>query len=164
MVKLSYTICNLCTWGQTCADEGWNSTVMQLIRMRDGTQYNVHSLCSLGRWCRTCADVGWNIAVMQLVQMRVGTQYNIHLLCNVCKWGQTCTNEGWITVQYSFAMQCVQMRSNLYKWGVDHSTMFIVMQLVQMRLTCANEVNLSRWGVENGTIVICYATCVRRWG
>jgi len=59
-------LCNLCIWHWTCADEGWNtvqlcnlckwevegSTVMQLVQMRDKTQYNIHF-------------------VMQLVQMRV---------------------------------------------------------------------------------------------
>jgi len=45
----------------------------------------------------------------------------------------TCTYEvklvqiraGWNTVQYSFVMQLVQMRSNLCRWGVEHSTIFI---------------------------------------
>ena len=78
-------------------------------------------------------------------------------MTNLWRWGveqysyATCTNEGWNTVQCTFVMQLVQMRSNLCKWGVEHSK---VMHLVQMRS------NLYKWGVEhNSTIFICYATC-----
>ena len=76
--------------------------------------------------CRQMVKLSYTIFIcyatclndVELVQMRGGT-YNIHLLCNLCRWRlehstifcyATCTDEGWNTVQYSFAMQLVQMR------------------------------------------------------
>ena len=69
--------------------------------------------------------------------------YNIHL----CRW----------TVKLSYTILW-----KLYKWGVEHSTIFcFVMQLVQIRggrqyniLLC----NSYKWGVEHNTM-FCYATC-----
>ena len=79
---------NLCRWGVD------HSIVMQLVKMRGGTQYNIHLLCSLCRWRQTFADEGWN--TVQLCNMcRWGVeQYNVHLLCNLCKWDQTGVYKG----------------------------------------------------------------------
>jgi len=49
----------------------------------------------------------------------------------------TCANEGWNTVQYSFVMQFVQIKSNLCRWRVELSTM--IKEWVQMRLIHAVE-------------------------
>jgi len=98
---------------------------------------------------------------VKLVQMRGGTQYSY----------VTCTNEGWNTVQCSFVMQLVQMRSNLCRWGVEHGTIFICyatcadeVELVQMRggtqysyATCANEEEVAqmRGGIQYNIHLLC---------
>ena len=156
---------NLCRWGVD------HSIVMQLVKMRGGTQYNIHLLCSLCRWRQTFADEGWNTVQLcnlykwgvkhsttficyatcanevELVKMRGGKWYNSHLLCNLCRWGQTCANEGWNTAQLHTLCKWGQTYTNV--GGVEHSTIFICYA------ACVETSNLWRWGVEQYS----YATC-----
>ena len=112
------------------ANEGWNMVyVMQLVQMRGGTvEYFCYATYTNEGWNSTLRNLykwgveQYNILLCNLYNWGVEL-YNIHLLCNLCRWHQTGANEGWNTVQYSFVMQIIQMRSNLCKWGVEHRTM-----------------------------------------
>jgi len=65
-----------------------------------------------------------------------------------------------------YSMQLVQMRLNLYKWGVEHST--FVFTSCKTVLWSTPHLHSSRWssqavkwGVEHSTIFICFIACVK---
>ena len=161
-----------------------------LVQMRGETQY----LFVMQMWGETQYNIirlSCNLTLNLWRRVKLST-CDICLLCNLCKWGvkqcsyATCANEGWNSVQY-FVMQLVQMKSNLCKWEVKLSRIFInfVMQLVQMRgetqynillcNLCRSQMrggtqcnihllcNLCRWGVEHSTMFICVCNLCR-WG